>query len=43
MSIAGDHYRHGLRRVAARDIFEKGRSASPLELLFDLAFGVANQ
>ena len=45
MSIAGDNYRHGLRRLTAREIFEQDRAASPLELLYDLtfvaAFGVA--
>jgi low temperature requirement protein LtrA len=45
VSIDGGRYRHGLRRVVARRIDERGRAATPLELLFDLtfvaAFGVA--
>ena len=45
MSIVGGRYRHGLRRMVAREVDETGRTATPLELLFDLtfvaAFGVA--
>lgn len=45
MSIEGGRYRHGLRRMVAREVDEDGRAATPLELLFDLtfvaAFGVA--
>lgn len=45
MSIVSGRYRHGLRRMAAREVDETGRAATPLELLFDLtfvaAFGVA--
>lgn len=47
MSIVDGHYRHGLRRVLARRTDERGRTATPLELLFDLtfvaAFGVAGE
>lgn len=35
------HYRHGLRRMVGRDVAERHRAASPLELLFDLAFVVS--
>lgn len=38
MSIVGGRYRHGLRRLLPRAIDEKGRAATPLELLFDLTF-----
>lgn len=45
MSIVDGHYRHGLRRMVGRDPHEAGRTATPLELLYDLtfvaAFGVA--
>ena len=45
MSIDGGRYRHGLRCLLARRADERGRAATPLELLFDLtfvaAFGVA--
>jgi len=45
VSIVSGRYRHGLRRMAAREVDETGRAATPLELLFDLtfvaAFGVA--
>ena len=38
-------YRHGLRRMTGRDVRERHRAATPLELFFDLtfvtAFGVA--
>ncbi len=45
MSIVDGHYQHGLRRMRGRSITEHGRTATPIELLFDLtfvaAFGVA--
>jgi low temperature requirement protein LtrA len=47
VSITDGHYRHGLRRMFARRTTERGRTATPLELLFDLtfvaAFGVAGE
>jgi low temperature requirement protein LtrA len=45
VSIANGHYRHGLGALRGRDATESGRSATPLELLYDVtfvaAFGVA--
>lgn len=45
MSIVDGQYRHGLRRMRGRSTDQHGRTATPLELLYDLtfvaAFGVA--
>ena len=41
MSDSPQFYRHGLRRMLARDPDERQRSASPLELFFDLTFVAA--
>lgn len=45
VSTGDNFYQHGLRRMRGRDPQEKNRSASTLELFFDLtfvtAFGVA--
>ena len=38
MSIIGGRYRHGLRPLVPRSTDERGRVATPLELLFDLTF-----
>ena len=38
LSIVGGRDRHGLRRLMPRATDERGRAATPLELLFDLTF-----
>ena len=41
MTATEHAFPHGLRRMVGRDPEERGRTATPLELLFDLTFVVA--
>lgn len=41
MTVLRSRAAHGLRRMTGRDPHERGRVATPLELLFDLTFVVA--